>query len=86
MPLWMLTPIPGGRVAIRIRRVDDRARRVAMDTDEVREEWRCGRCSEWFPRETVRLVRSGRAVGGVPEIAAYCESCAHGPTRVRGTP
>jgi hypothetical protein len=86
MTLWMLTPLPGGRVAVRIRRPDDRARRVAMETEEVREEWRCSQCSCWFPRETVRLVRSGRVVAGVPEIAAYCGPCADTPTPVRDRP
>jgi hypothetical protein len=89
MTLWMLTPIPGGRVAIRIRNVDDRPRRIAIDdtdAEDVVEEWRCSRCSRWFPRTTIRLVESGRVVAGVPEIAAHCGPCASGPRRMRGEP
>jgi formylmethanofuran dehydrogenase subunit E len=88
MTLWMVTPISGGRVAIRIRNPGDRARRVVMDSadaEEAREEWRCSRCGEWFPRETVKLVHSGRAVAGVPEIAPYCGPC-DGQSRVRRRP
>jgi hypothetical protein len=77
--LWMITPLSSGRVAIRIRRPDDRARRIVLDetlADAVREEWRCTGCSGWFSRETVTLVESGRAVAGAPEIWAYCAPCA----------
>lgn len=86
MPLWMITPLSGGRVAIRIRRPDDRARRIVLDdtlADAVREEWRCTRCNGWFVRESGTLVESGRAVAGAPEIRAYCAPCA-GLPRVRG--
>jgi hypothetical protein len=88
MTLWMLTPVSEGRVAIRIRHHEDRARRVVLDNsdaDEVREEWRCSRCGGWFPREAVSLVRTGRVVAGVPEILAYCAPC-HDPSSVRGGP
>jgi hypothetical protein len=88
MTFWMLTPVSGGRVAIRIRNPHDRARRVVLDSadaDEAREEWRCSRCGGWFPRETVSLVQSGRAVAGVPEIAAYCGPC-DGESPVRRGP
>jgi hypothetical protein len=89
MPLWMLTPIPGGRVAIRIRNLDDRARRFALedpDSEDVVEEWRCSRCSGWFLRETIKLVQSGRIVAGVPEIAAHCAPCANGRPRLQREP
>lgn len=88
MTLWMLTLVSEGRVALRIRSADDRARRVVLDSpdaDEAREEWRCSQCGEWFPRETVNLVRSGRAVAEAPEIAAYCGAC-DGQSRVRCGP
>lgn len=82
MPLWMITPLSGGRVAIRIRRLDDRARRIVLDdkvADAVREEWRCTRCDGWFAGESGMLVQSGRVVAGVPEIHAYCFPCAETP-------
>jgi hypothetical protein len=47
MTLWMLTPLRGGRVAVRIRSVDDRPCRLALavaDPEDVLEEWRCSRC------------------------------------------
>lgn len=78
----MITPLSGGRVAIRIRRPDDRARRLVLDdtlTDPVQEEWRCTRCNGWFVREAVTLVESGRTVAGAPEIRAYCAQCAGAP-------
>jgi hypothetical protein len=89
MTLWMLTPVRGGRVAIRIRNLDDRPRRIDLrdsDSAQVSEEWRCSRCSRWFPREIIELVESGRTVAGAPEIAAHCGPCASGPSRAPGEP
>ena len=86
MPLWMLTPLHEGRVALRIRHAHDRARRVVLDDavpDPVREEWRCSGCSGWFARDAVTLLESGRAVAGVPEVSAYCVPCI-AVSRVRG--
>jgi hypothetical protein len=87
MPLWAFTPVRGNHVAIRIRGARDRARRMVVDEehpDVVREEWRCSSCGRWFDRETVSLVESGRAVAGVPEIAAYCAPCNAAPQRALG--
>lgn len=84
MPLWAFTPVRGSRVAVRIRGVNERARRVVVDEetpDVVREEWRCSSCGHWFDRDTVSLVKSGRAVAGVPEISAYCAPCNSAPHR-----
>jgi len=84
--LWMLTPVSGGRVAVRIQDTNDRARRLVLDDtlpDEVREEWRCSRCRGWFAREVITLVESGRAVAGAPEISAHCAPCMSAP-RLRG--
>jgi hypothetical protein len=86
MPLWAFTPVRVSHVAIRIRGVRERARRVVVDEetpDVVREEWRCSSCGHWFDRDTVSLVESGRAVAGVPEISAYCAPCKNAPRRVR---
>ncbi|MBA3258546.1 MAG: hypothetical protein H0T68_03645 [Gemmatimonadales bacterium] len=86
MSLWMLTPVSGGRVAVRIQHANDRARRVVLDDtlpEEVREEWRCSRCRVWFAREAITLVESGRAIAGAPEISAYCAPCKGAP-RLRG--
>jgi hypothetical protein len=84
MPLWAFTPVRGSHVAIRIRGVRERARRVVVDEetpDVVREEWRCSSCGHWFEREMVSFVESGRAVAGVPEISAYCAPCNATPRR-----
>jgi hypothetical protein len=84
MTLWMVTPVRGGRVAIRIRNLDDRPRRIdrrEADSEQVSEQWRCSRCFGWFPSEIIELVESGRTVAGAPEIAAHCGPCASGPSR-----
>jgi hypothetical protein len=89
MTLWMVTPVRGGRVAIRIRNLDDRPRRIdrrEADSEQVSEEWRCSRCFRWFPSEIIRLVESGRTVAGAPEIAAHCVPCTGGPSRSPGEP
>jgi hypothetical protein len=86
MALWLMTRVSGEHVALRIRRADERVRRVVPDTADahrVREEWRCTRCREWFARETVMLLESGRVVAGAPEISAYCAPCHEAP-RLRG--
>ena len=84
MAFWMVTPLPAGRVAIRIRSIADRPRRVVREISDVGdtiEEWRCSSCSRWIPHESIKLVASGRVVGGVPEITARCDVCADGSSR-----
>jgi hypothetical protein len=74
----MITRVSGSRVAIRIRRTDDRARRIVQDQrvgEAALEEWRCSQCARWFERGSVTLVESGRAIAGAPEVQAYCASC-----------
>lgn len=74
-------------MAIRIRNVRDRARRVVLDDSDpemVREEWRCGRCWNWFDRDAVTLLESGRVVAGAPEVSACCLRCSDPSPAGRG--
>jgi hypothetical protein len=78
MSLWVVQHREGGRVAIRIQHAKDRPRRLVFDDakpEDFREEWRCGGCSQWFERDAVTWVESGRLIGEVHEVLAYCARC-----------
>jgi hypothetical protein len=75
---WVLTERQDGRVAVRIKRAQDRPRRtVSNDTDpfRIREEWRCADCGQWVERDALTLGDSGRMIGGVPEVVPHCLAC-----------
>jgi hypothetical protein len=86
VPLWMLRPLHGARVAIRMQRGRDRTRRLILDDSHlyvVQEEWRCARCDRWVERGAVTWVKSGRAVSEVPEVAPFCAACGTTPPAQR---
>jgi hypothetical protein len=56
----------------------DVPRRVVFDDaspNDRREEWRCTRCEQWFPRMSVILVASRDTAQGMPMLIAYCAPC-----------
>jgi hypothetical protein len=74
----MFTSLRGGPVAIRIARLEDRARRLVFDEAapaQMRHEWRCARCAGWVPDEAVTWIASGKRLADAPEMFAYCEYC-----------
>ena len=76
MPLWILRPHPGGRVAIRMDSRRERAWRLVLDDAcqrVVREEWRCAGCGLWCDRGMITWVTSGRAVSGAIPSCPVCE-------------
>ncbi len=80
----MLTPLRGQPIALRIATLSDRPRRlVADDADPelIREEWRCARCARWVPCDAVTWFPSGKAIGNVPELFAFCAPCGTQPER-----
>jgi hypothetical protein len=84
MPLWMLMPLRGRPVALRISSVADRPRRMVLDEADpelVREEWRCARCARWVDGDAVTWASSGKEVGNAPELFAYCAPCGTQPER-----
>jgi hypothetical protein len=84
MSLWILTPLRGRNVALRIASFTDRPRRLVLDDadpDEVHEEWRCARCARWVTTESVAWSPSGKEVGNAPELFAFCTPCGNHPER-----
>jgi hypothetical protein len=84
MALWILTPLRGRPAAFRIASITDRPRRLVLDDidrDEIHEEWRCARCARWVPGDLVTWSPSGKEIGNVPEVFAFCAPCGDQPER-----
>lgn len=65
-------------MGIRYEYTRDLPRRVVLDDarpNDRREEWRCTRCEQWFPRASVILIASRSSAEAMPMLIAYCAPC-----------
>ena len=56
----------------------DVPRRLVYDDStpkDRREEWRCARCEQWFPRLSVVLIATKDPAEAMPMLIAYCGPC-----------
>jgi hypothetical protein len=78
VPLWACERREGREVAVRLGHASNGSRRctAASCAERLPDKRRCSGCGQWLGRESVTCVASGRQVGTLPEVIAYCAACA----------
>jgi hypothetical protein len=78
VPLWACERREGMEVAVRLGHASNASwhRRAATYAEQLSDKRRCSGCGQWLGGEPVTCVASGRRVGTLPEVMAYCGTCA----------
>jgi hypothetical protein len=78
VPLWACERREGREVAVRLGHTSNGSRRCRATTcaEQLSDKRSCSGCGQRLGRESVTCVASGRQVGTLPEVIAYCATCA----------